>query len=611
MHSPVLDETLNRLTERLLEWRTPDSRWEGELSSSALSTATAVLALLAAGTDSPDLVSRGLDWLVRRQNRDGGWGDTIASRSNISTSALCWAALTVAGRSSGQDSEALHRVQAWLEQAAGSLGPDEIASAVAAKYGGDRTFSAPILTALALAGRLGPQTECWRRVPQLPFELAAFPRQWFRWLRLPVVSYALPALIAIGQVRHARRPSGNIPARIARDLLRKRTLRILGQIQPASGGYLEAIPLTSFVVLSLAAVGRTNSAAAKRGIEFLVSSVREDGSWAIDTNLAIWVTTHAVNALSRMPHFSSILSETDRRKVLEWLLGQQYRVRHPYTNAAPGGWAWTDLPGGVPDADDTSGALLALHNLDREDLRVQEAACAGARWLLGLQNRDGGMPTFCRGWGKLPFDRSCPDLTAHSLEAWNAWRDRFPEALKEDVARGIDRAVQYLRSTQRCDGAWIPLWFGNETEQSEENPTYGTAGVVRSLCSLSSGRAGVTGMIVRGCEWLLSAQNRDGGWGGGRDCPSSIEETGLALSGLAAAGGRYAEVEAGIALQRGVQWLIERTDCGRSIEPAPIGLYFARLWYCEALYPVVFALSGLAAARSLLGDSSRAQGSSI
>ena len=39
-------------------------------------------------------------------------------------------------------------------------------------------------------------------------------------------------------------------------------------------------------------------------------------------------------------------------------------MRHPYTGAAPGGWAWTDLPGGVPDADDTPGALLALVALE-------------------------------------------------------------------------------------------------------------------------------------------------------------------------------------------------------------------------------------------------------
>src|SRR6266568_4695463 len=47
------------------------------------------------------------------------------------------------------------------------------------------------------------------------------------------------------------------------------------------------------------------------------------------------------------------------------------------------------------------------------------AAMAGIHWLLNLQNADGGLPTFCRGWTNLPFDRSAPDLTAHALRAWN------------------------------------------------------------------------------------------------------------------------------------------------------------------------------------------------
>ena len=60
----------------------------------------------------------------------------------------------------------------------------------------------------------------------------------------------------------------------------------------------------------------------------------------------------------------------DRRRLRAWLLVQQFRSPHPYTNAASGGWAWTDLPGSVPDADDTSGALLALHNLGDIDATV-------------------------------------------------------------------------------------------------------------------------------------------------------------------------------------------------------------------------------------------------
>ena len=36
-------------------------------------------------------------------------------------------------------------------------------------------------------------------MPALPFELACLPHRLLRFLRLPVVSYAVPALVAIGQ----------------------------------------------------------------------------------------------------------------------------------------------------------------------------------------------------------------------------------------------------------------------------------------------------------------------------------------------------------------------------------------------------------------------------
>src|SRR5262249_1780748 len=147
----------------------------------------------------------------------------------------------------------------------------------------------------------------------------------------------------------------------------------------------------------------------------------------------------------------------------------------------PGGWAWTPLPGGVPDADDTAGALLALRNLGQLDGEIQDAARRGIRWLLGLQNRDGGMPTFCRGWGKLPFDRSGADLTAHALAAWQAWLPQMDAAIRPAIERAMARAKFYLERTQNEDGSWTPLWFGNEHAPEETNLTYGTARTVIGL----------------------------------------------------------------------------------------------------------------------------------
>jgi squalene-hopene/tetraprenyl-beta-curcumene cyclase len=344
--------------------------------------------------------------------------------------------------------------------------------------------------------------------------------------------------------------------------------------------------------MSLVDAGEAGSPIVEHGLRFLRLAARADGSWAIDANLATWVTTLSIDALDA----DRDLDPDDRRRLLAWLLDQQTSERHPFTHARPGAWGWTDLSGSVPDADDTAGALLALWTLGGA-AQAGRAAC-GIEWLLDLQNGDGGIPTFCRGWGALPFDRSAPDLTAHAIRAWCRWRPHVPGPLGDRMDRARRRAVTYLVRTQRADGSWSPLWFGNQHAHGELNLTYGTARVVVAL-----GADGLRETIDvreaydRGLAWLVGAQMPDGGWGGGAGTPSSVEETGVALQALAGARGAGRSFE--MAVARGVEWLIAATDEGRAAPPSPIGLYFARLWYYEELYPVVFALAGLRGAKAV------------
>ena len=282
------------------------------------------------------------------------------------------------------------------------------------------------------------------------------------------------------------------------------------------------------------------------------------------------------------------------------------QVEHAYCLSAPGGWAWTDLPGGVPDADDTAGALLALAELSGrggEDVRpgVAKAAEAGARWLAGLQNRDGGMPTFCRGWGALPFDRSAPDLTAHALAAWQAWRGR----MDFEVLPMMRRAVAWLGKTQGADGAWLPLWFGNERMEEEGNPVYGTAVVLKYLCRLPAGDfedGKLLEMMRRAARFLRKAQLGDGSWGGGagRGMAGSVEETGVALEALLNFDRKCRGEVAAELLEEGVGALLRLTEEGTVFREAPIGLYFARLWYYERLYPRTAAVAALGAVQRWL-----------
>jgi len=509
------EETLRATRRRLLAERTGAGHWEGELSTSALSTATAIVALsLVDETGHAAVVRAGADWLVGHQNGDGGWGDTTRSFSNISTTLLCWSALT---RTNPDAEETLARAERWIGAVAGGTDPGTLCHRVTARYGKDRTFAVPILMMCAICGRLGEPREAWRRVLPLPFELAAFPRSWFAALQLPVVSYALPALIAIGHARNVHAPPP-VVGRMRRWIW-PHVSPLLERLQPSSGGFLEAAPLTSFVTMALASADQRDHPVVDRAVRFLLEGQRGDGSWPIDTNLATWGTTLAVKALLATDPDPEDYPQPEQEAVFRWLIAQQYRTVHPYTNAAPGGWAWTDLPGGVPDADDTPGALLAIRTLSAGNPGKKEtalaAAQAGLTWLLDLQNRDGGIPTFCRGWGALPFDRSSPDLTAHALRAWRAWKDDVDSALRARLERGAESAVRYLERVREPEGSWVPLWFGNQHEEDEANRTYGTSMVLVALAEIEDWLPAAKALREPAATWLVRHQQSSGGWGGG------------------------------------------------------------------------------------------------
>lgn len=579
-----LDAEIEHTRAHLLALQAPGGGWwEGHLSSSAVSTATAALALtLTGGPADADLVRDAAGWLARTQNADGGWGDTPDSPSNISATLLAVCALKV----TGAEPEALARAREHLTDVMQDVDP---VRAIERRYGTDRSFATPILATCALAG-LVP----WREVPPLPLELAALPRSLHRLLRLEVVSYALPALITVGAAIHHHAPARNPFTRALRAAALGPALRLLPRLQPESGGFLEAAPLTAFVAMTLAEVTGPEHGVVANARRFLRETARPDGSWPIDTNLSVWVTTNALAALRASGGVPLEVGERARH----WLLERQQRGVHPFTDAQPGGWAWTHLSGGVPDADDTAGAVLTMAAMGET-----EAARAGIGWLGRLENDDGGWPTFCRGWGRLPFDRSSPDISAHALRAFAAFGEMFRDdhphirrLVEVNVARFAAGGFTYLAATQRADGSWAPLWFGNQEDPGQENPVYGTA---RVLAAYGDGARGDDPQAQRGLDYLLRAQNDDGGWGGARGIASSVEETAVAVSALS----RFAEATAARdALTRGVSYLLGRIADGTWTEPAPIGLYFATLWYTEALYPVAWTVEALGRARDVLAD---------
>jgi squalene-hopene/tetraprenyl-beta-curcumene cyclase len=568
MNESQLKEMQTDAMQRLMRSRSEDSLWRGTLSSSAISTAVSVFALqrIDAVRYRPH-IDAGVRWLRETMKADGTWGDSVESPSNMTATLLTYVSLYAVGQAPPESRE-------YLARQLGGDSEEALTKGVIRYYGRDLTFSVPILMMCALAGVVTD----WKRIPPFPFELATLPHSFFRYLNLPVVSYAIPALIAIGicQMHH----KGGLFKPLRR-LFVPKAMRVLLRMQPSDGGFLEAAPLTAFVSMCLAEGGFREHEVTQRCAQFLIETVRVDGSWPIDTNLSGWLTSLAAKVLpmeSDTLPFTLHLSDLIKRNATTTV--------HPFTGAAPGGWGWSDLSGSVPDGDDTSGVLVALYHLNQGEGSTEVEN--GLKWLMWLQNNDGGMPTFCKGWGKLPFDRSSPDITAHAILAMGIWLPSLEGRLKADVQKSLDRMLMWMEKTltvgDNC--GWTPLWFGDQDAADEKAPVYGTATAIDYLMSTQHPVA--TRLAQSQIGFILRCQNEDGGWGGNKNVKSKVTYTCRVLAALSHFPNQNEE-----AIERGWNYLYQRFMAGTLYDREPIGLYFSRLWYSEELYNVLFLLNAL------------------
>ena len=591
MNKEIILNSLNEVGKIVVKERNKEGFWTGRLSSSALGVAVAVAALHFDDARQNSLeIQKGIRWLQQNINSDGSYGDTPESPGNVSTSLLVYAALNLYSDKDKSVNKTQQQIAGYLGLLKIDVNSPQVAEYILDHYQKDYTFSVPILAMCGLCGV--PGEKAFNYIPQLPFELALLPRRFYRLLNLSVVSYAIPALVAVGIVVFKKKKS-NLFWQIVRKFSIKKAMVILHRMLPESGGFLEAIPLTAFVALSLINSGFEDTAVVKKGIQFLKQTQRKDGGWPIDVDLSTWVSSLSVKAFRS--NLNGFLTSDQQDKIADhFKLIQNERV-HPFNGTGPGGWGWTNYSGSVPDGDDTPGTILALLKLQPKE-RIKKEVLAGAKWLKELQNSDGGFPTFSRGWGKLPFDQSCSDLTGHGLLAVSAVIEVYGDELNRSERKKLEtifyKALKYLDKKQSEKGSWLPLWFGNQKTVDHTNPVYGTAKVVTYLNDVSSHRwyaetvhKKLQKMIQKGNIFLVATQNKDGSWGGDKNIPGTIEETALAVSALTSEKNREICI-------LGLQWL-EKYIQKNGFSPAPIGLYFASLWYDEKMYPVTSYLEAL------------------
>jgi squalene-hopene/tetraprenyl-beta-curcumene cyclase len=141
-----------------------------------------------------------------------------------------------------------------------------------------------------------------------------------------------------------------------------------------------------------------------------------------------------------------------------------------------------------------------------------------------------------------------------------------------------------LQDVQRDDGAFIPLWFGDQAAVTKEAPVYGSAVVLEHLRDVNAPPLSPAAqkMLHRTKAFLLASQHPTGGWG---SCESERDYVTVTARCVAAL---QHDPDAQAAIERAWDFLRPFAENPETIPPEPIGLYFAHLWYSEELYAPIF-----------------------
>ncbi|WP_409271330.1 prenyltransferase/squalene oxidase repeat-containing protein [Neobacillus sp. SCS-31] len=231
----------------------------------------------------------------------------------------------------------------------------------------------------------------------------------------------------------------------------------------------------------------------------------------------------------------------------------------------------------------------------------------GVRWVLSMQNDDGGWPAFEKNTNSkllalLPVqkgeflltDPSSADLTGRTLE----FLCNYTSLPKSDPA--VRKGIRWLVENQEKDGSWYGRW---------------------GICYIYGTWAAVTGLraagifpsekvLSRAAGWLKGIQNADGGWGesclsdsAGKYVPlgaSTLVHTAWAVDALIALAGRGRPTEE---INSGIGYLLENLESTDWTEDYPKGQGMAGDFYIHYhSYRYIFPLLALAHYRAKFGE---------
>jgi squalene-hopene/tetraprenyl-beta-curcumene cyclase len=628
--SSPLQLAIQRAQRCLLNLQQPDGHWVGELQGDTILESEYILLLGFLGREREEQARKAAEYILRQQNADGGWSNHPGGPLEVSVSVKAYFALKLTGHDA--EAPAMRRAREAIRAAGGAIRcnsftrfylallgqipysacptvPPEIVLLprwcyfnLYAMSSWTRTIVVPlsILSACKPIRRLAPEqgiAELFLEPPAHAAGPAAPTKNWFTWSNF---FQGIDLLLK----RFERWGLGWV-----RQLALKRADRWMRARFEDSDGLGAIFPPMIYTVIALRCLGVADDAPEMRWalqqLEDLM--IEEDGAIRLQPCMSpVWDTALTLNALAvtDLPRDHPVLE-----KAANWLLEREVRRRGDWSltnpKLEPGGWFFEYRNGFYPDTDDTAMVLMGLARTGR----AQTAECRPAveralRWLLGMQNSDGGWAAFDRDINrevltKIPFadhnamlDPSCPDITARVLEALGLFGYNLSSPQ-------VQRGIAFIRRAQDGNGCWPGRWGVNYL--------YGTWQVLAGLGTIGFDRSDP--MIRKAVDWLKQTQQSCGGWGescrsyddpawAGKGEPTA-SQTAWALLGLLAAGeGASAAVKAGIA------YLLEtQQQDGNWREDLFTGTGFPKVFYLKYhLYRLYFPLMALARALPFQGD---------
>ncbi|HEY7312434.1 MAG TPA: squalene--hopene cyclase [Gemmataceae bacterium] len=624
-HDSASISPLRRAIERarrcLLDIQQADGHWVGELQGDTILESEYVLLLAFLSREDEEVCRKAARYVLKQQMPEGGWNNYPEGPADLSVSVKAYFALKLTGHD--PNAAYMRRAREVIRSLGGAAGCNSFTKFY-----------------LALLGQF-PYGNC----ASVPPEMVLLPRwvyvnlyamsSWTRTIVVPLSIFSackpvrqLPDEKGIAELflqppetsLWPAKPSGRLLSWtnffLGIDWMYKKVEPWLGPIRrlalrrayawmrerlQESDGLGAIFPPMIYTVITLRCLGVADDApemkSALRQLEDLM--IEEDDTLRLQPCFSpVWDTALTLNALAdaELPGDHPAIECAAR-----WLLAKEVRQKGDWSltnpGVQPGGWFFEYRNGFYPDTDDTAMVLMALAKTGVANTSDgRPAAERGLRWLLGMQNSDGGWGAFDRDINReiltrVPFadhnamlDPSCPDITARVLEALGhyGYGVEHPQ---------VQRAIAFIRKTQEEAGCWIGRWGVNYL--------YGTWQV---LCGLHKVGFDMQEPMVRGAvAWLKKAQQPGGGWGetcrsyddpslAGKGTPTASQSA-WALLALLAAGESDSD-----AVRAGIDFLLTtQGDDGNWREDLFTGTGFPKVFYLKYhLYRLYFPLMALA-----------------